>query len=234
MLDEVRALLVLQDRDRRLLAIGKDLERLPGDQERTKRKMANDEAARKSAQDRVKEVDLKIKRVELDAGTRKTSIARMKSQQFETRKNDEFQALGHEIARYEKEVDVLETKELELMEEMDGARDALKEAEALLAKTKEMVTEDLRIIEERRGRLEEEKREVTAARDALVATASAEWIPLYQRLMKTKDGLAIAPMSEGKCGGCHMKLIPATVVKVNSAVEIARCENCGRILYAGE
>ena len=52
--------------------------------------------------------------------------------------------------------------------------------------------------------------------------------------MKTKVGLALAPMHEGKCGGCHMKLIASTVVAVQSAREMARCENCGRILYSGE
>jgi predicted nucleic acid-binding Zn-ribbon protein len=50
--------------------------------------------------------------------------------------------------------------------------------------------------------------------------------------MKTKDGLAIAPMREGKCGGCHIKLIASTIVAVQSGKELARCENCGRILYA--
>ena len=45
-------------------------------------------------------------------------------------------------------------------------------------------------------------------------------------------GLAIAPMHEGKCGGCHIKLIASTIVAVQSGKELARCENYGRILYA--
>ena len=59
-------------------------------------------------------------------------------------------------------------------------------------------------------------------------------LPLYQRLMKSKDGLAIAPMQDAKCGGCHMKLIASTVVAVQSARDLARCEDCGRILYVEE
>jgi predicted nucleic acid-binding Zn-ribbon protein len=41
----------------------------------------------------------------------------------------------------------------------------------------------------------------------------------------------VAPLQDGKCGGCHMKLIASTVVAVQSAREIVRCEDCGRILY---
>jgi hypothetical protein len=124
MLDEVRALLILQDRDRRLIALAKDLEKLPQDEARAKSKLANDEAAVARAHAALMDCELRLKRLELDAGTRKTTITRLKIQQFETRKNEEYQALGHEIVRYEKDLDNLETRELELMEEMDTLRAA--------------------------------------------------------------------------------------------------------------
>jgi uncharacterized protein len=234
MLDEVRALLILQDRDRRLLALARDLEKLPQDETRAKNKLAGDEAAVKAAHDAIIACDLRLKRLELDAGTRKTTIQRLKVQQFETRKNEEYQALGHEITRYEKDVDDLETKELEIMEEMDGHKATLKAAEAALAKTRGFVDEDLAAIVTRRERISGEIREVEEERKQLSASVSESLMPLYQRLMKTKDGLAVAPMQDGKCGGCHMKLIASTVVAVQSEAEVTRCENCGRILHAAE
>jgi uncharacterized protein len=231
MLDEVRALLILQDRDRRLLALAKDLERLPQDETRAQNKLAGDEAAVKKAHDAMIECELRLKRLELDVGTRRTTIQRLKVQQFETRKNEEYQALRHEIARYEKEVDELETRELELMEEMDALRAAQKTAEAALAHTRTLVDEDLATIVQRRERMEAERAEVTVTRDGLLPSVSETVLPLYQRLMKTKDGMAIAPMQEGKCGGCHMKLIASTVCAVQTGKELTRCENCGRFLY---
>jgi uncharacterized protein len=234
MLDEVRALLILQDRDRRLLALAKDLERLPQDEARARNKLAGDEAAVKKAHDALIDCELRLKRLELDAGTRRTTIQRLKIQQFETRKNEEYQALGHEITRYEKETDDLETRELELMEEMDGLRAAQKAAEAALAHTRKLVDEDLATIASRRERMETERAEVTAEREQLANGIPEDVLPLYVRLMKTKDGMAVAPMHEGKCGGCHMKLIASTVVAVQTARELTRCEDCGRILYAEE
>lgn len=232
MLDEVRALLILQDRDRRLLALAKDLEKLPVDEARAKTKLAGDEAAVTRAHDAVVDCELRLKRLELDVGTRRTTIVRLKVQQFETRKNEEYQAIGHEIIRYEKEADDLETRELELMEEIDGKRAALKAAEAARAHTRTLIQEDLKSIAERRERMETERAEVTAERDALAAKVPADTLPLYHRLMKSKAGLALAPMRDGKCEGCHMKLIASTVAAVHTGKEIARCEDCGRILYA--
>jgi len=231
MLDEVRALLILQDRDRRLLVLAKDLEKLPQDEARAKARLKNDEETENQAHQAVMDCEVRLKRLELDAGTRRTTIQRLKLQQFETRKNDEFQAIGHEITRYEKDVDELETRELELMEEMDVARAKLKATHAARAHTRLLVEEDLTLITERRERMEAEHREVTADRDAHASQVPDTVLPLYQRLMKSKNGLAVAPMQDAKCGGCHMKLIASTVVAVQSGREIARCEDCGRILY---
>ncbi len=231
MLAEVRALLILQDRDRRLLVLSKDLEKLPQDEARANAKLAGDDASVTRAHDAVVDCELRLKRLELDAGTRRTTIQRLKLQQFETRKNDEYQAIGHEITRYEKEVDDLETRELELMEEMDVVRGTLKSAQAARAHDRTLVEEDLASIAQRRERMETERREVAAEREALASQVPEAILPLYNRLMKSKAGLAVAPLQEGKCGGCHMKLIASTVVAVQTDKEIARCEDCGRILY---
>lgn len=231
MQDEVRALLILQDRDRRLLALAKDLEKLPQDEARAKTKLAGDEAAVTKAHQALLDCELRVKKIELDAETRRTTIKRLKNQQFETRKNEEFVALGHEIVRYERELDEFETKELEAMEEVDGFRSSLKAAEAARENTRKLVAEDLASLAKRQERMKAEQAEVTTAREALVQNAPESVLPLYNRLMKTKAGLAVAPLREGKCEGCHMKVIASTVMKVNASKEIAQCENCGRILY---
>ena len=178
--------------------------------------------------------ELRLKRLELDVGTRRTTIQRLKVQQFETRKNEEYQALVHEVTRYEKEADDLETRELELMEEMDTLRAAQKAAQEALAQTQRLVEEDLATIAQRHKRMEVERAEVSAERDQLAAQVPEAILPLYHRLMKTKVGMAVAPLDEGKCGGCHMKLIASTVVAVQTGKEITRCEDCGRILYVQE
>ena len=234
MQDEVRALLILQDRDRRLISLAKDLEKLPQDEARAKAKLAGDEAALKKAHQALLDCELKVKKIELDAETRRTTIKRLKLQQFETRKNEEFVALGHEITRYEKDLDAFETHELEAMEEVDGFRNAMKMAEDARTRTRKLVEEDLTTISQRHERMKEELAETLAEREQLLANVPESILPLYNRLMKTKDGLAVAPLRDGKCEGCHMKLIASTVMKVQASKEIAQCEDCGRILYLAD
>lgn len=231
MLAEIEALLVLQDRDRKLLDLQRDLERIPKDEQRARTRLDDDTAQVARCKEALLETEVAIKRVELDAGTRRTSITRLRQQQFETRKNEEYQALAHEIVRYSNEVDQLETRELELMEEADRHRLALAEAERALAACRLVVDDELAVLTERRRQLEERRVDLAADRAKLATAVPENLLPLYERLFKTKNGVAVVPVDAGKCGGCHMKLVPATLVRVQGGTTIVQCEDCGRILH---
>lgn len=231
MLPTIQAMLILQDRDLRLLALAGEMARIPKDEARAKDRLSGDQAAVKKAKDAVMANEMEIKKIEMDAATRKTTIQRLKTQQFETRKNDEFQALGHEITRYESEIDALETKELELMEIADALRSTLSAAEAALATSQKIVDEDLANLSAKSERITEETAELQAERKLLAEKAPESLLPLYERLIKIKNGLGLVPMIDGKCSGCHIKLVASTVVKVNSETEGVQCESCGRLLY---
>lgn len=232
MLDEIRALLVLQDRDRKRMSALKDLAKIPEEETRSKQKLAGDEAAVERAKAATREAELTVKRIELESETCRTTIERLKRQQFETRKNEEFQAFGHEIKRYESNLDAHETRELEAMEQVDLARAGQDQAQAALERSRKIVEDDLAELAQRRNTLVAREAELAIERERLAREVDVDLLVTYQRLMKSKDGLALATLEGGRCGGCHMKLIPSTVINTQSGSEIVRCEDCGRILYA--
>ncbi|MDB0056500.1 hypothetical protein N9F36_05310, partial [Akkermansiaceae bacterium] len=71
MREDVQQLLKIQDLDQRIVAIGKELERIPREQEAAKDRLANNQAALASAKTAYQENEMAIKTVELDIGTRK-------------------------------------------------------------------------------------------------------------------------------------------------------------------
>ena len=127
---DITGLLSLQERDLRLQELRKELERIPQEQGLARERLAAHQQAVDDAKASLQENEVAIKGVELDVGTRRESITRLKQQQFETRKNEEYQALGVKVIHYTKEIDGLETRELELMERGDQLRNSLQEAEA--------------------------------------------------------------------------------------------------------
>ena len=186
MLPEISKLLQLQDRDLLLKNLQKDLKDVPTLQQRAKLQLSGDQASLDAALLASREIEVKIKNVELDIQTRQTSIKRLNDQQFETRKNDEFQALGHEIKRYQNEVRVHEDKELDLMEELDAAKKVLAAAQAKLAETQKNVDEDLAQLAVRATNLEKRVAETKAERTTLAEPIDSGVLELYDRLLKSK------------------------------------------------
>ncbi len=227
----IKDLLILQDRDQKLLGIARDLEKIPRDESHANGLLAGDKALLAKATDTLRQCEVATKKVELDIGTRRNTIIRLKQQQFETRKNEEFTAIGNEVIRYEKEIDKLETEELEFMEQADGLRLKVKEAEAQLARSQALVNDDLTALKTKQQQLLARRDEISGERKNLAALIDPEILPLYERLMKSKNGSAVVQAINGMCTGCHMKLVPTTLVKVLAATELTQCENCGRMLY---
>ncbi|MFZ4599173.1 MAG: zinc ribbon domain-containing protein, partial [Terrimicrobiaceae bacterium] len=119
MLEVIEKLLALQDRDQRLRSFRSELDAIPGEI-KSKERLISDAAARlDAAKTRAKEIEVAKKNLQVDAGSKRDQIARYKTQQMQTRKNEEFTALAHEIAAAEKVVSEIEDREIELMEEAE-------------------------------------------------------------------------------------------------------------------
>ena len=233
MRDDVKQLLALQDTDQKIQALESELVRIPQLQEAAKERLAKDTKSLATAKSNFQANEIEIKNVELDIGTRKNTIDRLKNQQFETKKNDEYTKLGQEVIRYEKEVDELETLELELMEKADDLRSKISDAEQNLAQTQGLVDEE---IAELQARLDDRKIELTetkTARETLVTQVDDEdLLDTYHRLYNKRESQAVVRVtSERICTSCHIQVTPATFALAQSGTAIAHCDNCSAILF---
>ncbi|MGE5587342.1 MAG: zinc ribbon domain-containing protein [Clostridia bacterium] len=78
--------------------------------------------------------------------------------------------------------------------------------------------------------IQSEMSEFSAGRDALAAKISAGVLARYEQISKDKGGLAVVPVKDGICGGCHVVLPTFLVARARPNDEVVRCESCGRIL----
>lgn len=231
MLPAVEKLLVIQDRDLKIRAIQRELDQLPLEEQDAREKLADEQAAVDRAKKAIQENEVAMKNLELDIKTRQDSIAKLKVQQFETRKNEDFRAMGVEIERYGREVSEFEDRELELMEKAEELKKGLAEISAAHAKTKSIVDEEISDIGQRRENLEAERRELEAKRRESAAQVDPEVLDVYNRLSQSKGGLVVVALEDGQCKGCHMKVVKSTAVSVKAEKELTHCENCGRMLH---
>jgi predicted nucleic acid-binding Zn-ribbon protein len=231
MLPEVESLLVVQNRDQKIQALQQELAKIPRDKARAEEKLSSDKQAVAHAKKAVQENEVAIKNLELDTATRRDTIAKLKTQQFETKKNDEYTALGEEVVRYGEMIDALETQELELMEKADELKATHAQTVAALGETQKLVDQDIADLEAKGKQSQAHLEELEAERALLVQKVDASLLALYARLLKSKGNDPVAPLKGSQCGGCHMKVTASTVVSVQAEKSVAQCENCGRILY---
>jgi len=193
--------------------------------------LAASAAAVDALKQKARQMEINRKKLELDVGTRAETISRLKTQQYQTRKNDEFQAIGHEIERYESEIRKLEDQELELMIEADKLKAEIDSAEKEAQAVKDAITRQLADLESKSKALESQQQKLAREREALAAKIDADLLSQFERLFNSKGDAAIVALEHGVCTGCHMKVTTATASRARAGKEIVSCENCGRILY---
>ena len=231
MLEIIEKLLVLQDRDKQLFRGDAELDSIGPEKEMALMKCNATLAALKDAEAKTKDVEVKRKELELEVQAYNEKIAKYSTQQLQTKKNEEYQALTNEINTCKAKISDLETEQLMLMDEAEAASAAVKRAKAEADEVKRMVESQVADLDGRKENLEKRIGEVEAERDRLAAELDERILANYERVQKLRGENVVVGVSHSACGGCHMKLTAQVLVTCKGDKELAACPHCSRILY---
>jgi len=139
-----------------------------------------------------------------------------------THLRDEVDMLRRRISEREDEILAL----MDEREQLDNSISALESERKAVSEEKDriesVVTASWREIDGDVARLEERKA-------VIVSLIDPELIETYERVRPTHEGVAVARLGEGVCGGCHLALSAAEQVQAAKKFP-ARCIHCNRIL----
>ncbi|MBA2271359.1 MAG: hypothetical protein H0W20_12325 [Chthoniobacterales bacterium] len=228
---ELEQLLILQDRDQKIKRIRNEIRTVPQQRAQLEAQLAATAAGLEALKLKARQVEVEKKNLELDAGTRRESINRLKTQQYETRKNEEFRAMGNEIERYEKEIRGIEDQELELMEQAEKLKGEVAVEEKSAAGARDSVARQVTDLEAKAAALQARLEELNADRATIASTIDEDVLSRFERLFASKGDAAVVALEHEVCTGCHMKITTQTAHRVKNGREIVSCEQCGRILY---
>ncbi|HLF43209.1 MAG TPA: C4-type zinc ribbon domain-containing protein [Acidimicrobiia bacterium] len=123
----------------------------------------------------------------------------------------------------------MEERVLTLLEGLDPARDTVQqlvaEGETVMSgkdALEKVIKSEWKQIDAELARKEERKKDA-------VAPIPPDLLEMYEKLRRSKEGVAIGRFEHGVCGGCHMALSAAESAEALDA-EIPRCVHCRRIL----
>jgi predicted nucleic acid-binding Zn-ribbon protein len=231
MFEAIEKLLILQDRDRKIRRVEQELGHIGPERETLRSKAATTQTQLDAAKNRVKQIESDRKRLELDVEGQKSQIEKYANQQLQTRKNEEYRALAHEIELCREAIVKIEDEEIVLMERGEVAQREVTRATLEANEAKKQVESQVAELDQREANLKKELAELKTGRAELAAAVEETARTRYERLYKSKGDNVVVGVQHGVCGGCHMKLPAQILVTCRSQSEIVGCINCGRILY---
>ena len=230
--DDLSRLLILQDRDLRCESLRQQLAALPGDRARTQGRIDAEEARRKEGEISLKSLETKRREIEGRITAAEEQILKFKNQELQVKKNEEYTALEHEIARTREAISQAEDEGLALLELTEKAANTLEELRKSVAAEVRLQRDHLALLDRQQAQLEAD---LAAAQSALTEAeqqADPNALKAYHVVRHAvKRGPWIVPLEGGRCGGCHLKVsgeIDSAARKPHGPV---RCDQCGRMVY---
>lgn len=226
----IENLLKLQSSDQKIRAMEKEVADIPArkTQEQDRLSLHKKQLEEKSVV--LKHHQAELKKLELDAESFKDKIRKYRQQQLELKSNKEFRAMESEIVTLEKEIRSVEDQQLAVMDKIEYARGEVKAKEKALGEEESSVKLDMVAWEGRTGELMQAVAAEKSVRAELATHVDTAWLTPYERVFVRKD-VALVPVQDGVCGGCHMQLPPFLSHEARKKKSVVMCGYCGRMLY---
>src|SRR5215475_10438266 len=160
MVEKIEKLLILQDRDRRLRRLRAELAEIEPERQVLKAKASGAQTGLENAKNKVREIESKRKELELEVEAKKELIRKYANQQFQTRKNEEYRALAHEIEMCKEAIFKIEDQEIALMEQSEAAQKEVVRATHAAAEAKKLVEDQITQLGAREANLKKELAEL--------------------------------------------------------------------------
>ncbi len=179
----------------------------------------------------LKEFQVQQRTAESDIELMQTQITKYDKQLLAIKKNEEYQALLHEIDTLKKHIAQKEERIIALMMEIDEARALLDEERKRIKNELVAIGQECDMIDQELAQAVDARKALEHQRAPLVKAVAPSLLSRYDRIRTSKKtGHAVVSLRGDYCSGCNMSVLPQLVNEV-LAGQIHACNHCGRLLY---
>ncbi len=160
------------------------------------------------------------------------NLKKKQARLFEIKTNQEYAAVLKEIEGTKEKISVAEEETLGVLERIEEVARSVAEQERRFTHCEAEHRQKRSVKESALATLEEERASLAHSREAHVQGIESDLLQMYTKLLRSRGGLAVVPVENGSCCGCHVNLTPQHSNEVSRNEKILTCRNCTRILYA--
>ena len=175
---------------------------------------------------------LKLKQEELKLGGMEEHLISLKEKVFkgDTANPKELMAMQKELEIATAQKSAQEERVLMLMEEADGLELKKRELDKKFKDIDKILAERNEEYKKEKKKLEDEVIIVKDRREKMASAIEPHVLKRYEDIRNKCNGIAVAKVIKGNCGGCFMT-IPVPLLNRVRDRHMEFCSNCGRILF---
>jgi predicted nucleic acid-binding Zn-ribbon protein len=230
----VKKLLELQIVDQEIVSLTKDIDSLPAEEGRRRRRLDELQRAAADAQNRFLKAELESRSLEKAIRGSDDEIKRLDERLGQVRNNAEYQATLFQIEAVRKDRDVMQEECLKLIEQVEGLRPEVTTAQAVVAAEQKVLDAFLAEAETLRSSRAGAIAAVRGRRKGMSEGLPEDLLHDYDGLFKTRDGIGVCAVENGYCQGCYNKITMNDTARLLGKSTVVKCGSCQRILYLGK
>lgn len=189
----------------------------------------------KESEERRKRVQLEQRECETDIEQKQAQIKKYDTQLLSVKKNEEYQALLHEIDTIKKQIGLKEERIIALMMEGDETAAHLEEDRKRINAEMKSIEDECLKIDEELAQTVQERQSLEKDRKPIEKEIDHELLSRYNRIRKAKkSGPAVVSLRNETCSGCNMKVTAQVVNEIMAGEKMHTCHHCGRLLFSAD
>ncbi len=229
--EQIGFLIGLQVIDREIYSLNREKKDMPARAKAIEEVLKNKKTDIKQAEEDLKSMQVKLKDKEISLQQKEEQIKKLQLQLYQLKSNKEYSAMLTEIEGVKADNSIMEEEIIKLMDEIDAARKKIAEEKELFKKEEAGSQKEKEVIKTREKEVDSRLSELSSQRENVVPDIEKQILARYERVLKNREGLAIVPVEDGACSGCHMNLPSQVVNEAKIKESIIVCGSCSRILY---
>jgi predicted nucleic acid-binding Zn-ribbon protein len=232
--EQIKLLIELQKLDSQIYKMRKELEAQPVLINNLEEQFKQKDAHLRKKEEEMKSLLMKRKEKEIELETKETGMKKLQAQLYQLKTNKEYQAMEGEIASHKADVSVLEEGVIKILDEIDVCQKEIVAEKEILKKERQIVDVEKNRIEAKKKEIETFLETIDSQRSQLAQRIEKTFLAKYERILHSKDGIAMVNVHHDACGSCNINLPPQVINEIKMKQELIFCGNCARILYIDE
>ncbi len=231
MREDLAQVVDLQSLDLEIAKLQREVEKIPREIAELEQQLANSRGAWTQARDHLAALEQLRKSKERELEDVTAEHRKRQSRLYEIKTNPEYQAVLKEIEGLKERRSKLEDEILELFDQTETAQGVVRSEEARFQEREKTFEEQRTTKEGKLKRLYEDLGCQQEERGHQASRVEPGLLQTYQRLVRSRGGVAVVPVKDGSCLGCYVALTPQTYNELRRGDVLLTCANCQRILY---